>query len=39
MQIEFIENIKPKIDEYSDKNIILGGDFNTYLNIELDKKG
>ena len=39
LQINFIENIKSKIDEYSDKNIILGGDLNTYLNIKLDKKG
>ena len=38
-QINFIENIKPKIDEYSDQNIIIGGDLNTYLDIELDKKG
>ena len=28
-----------KIEEYSDMNIILGGDLNTYLNINLDKKG
>ena len=39
LQMNFIENIKSKIDEYSDKNIILGGDLNTYLNIKLDKKG
>ena len=38
-QLNFIENIKPKIDEYSDKNIIIGGDLNTYLDINLDKKG
>ena len=38
-QINFIQNIKEKIDEYSGQNLILGGDYNTYLNIELDKKG
>ena len=30
-QINFIENIKPKKDEYSDQNIIIGGDLNTHL--------
>ena len=25
------------MDKYSDQNIILGGEYNTYLNIELDK--
>ena len=34
-----MQNIKPKIDEYSDKNIFLGGDINTYLDINLTKKG
>ena len=27
------------IDTYSDQNIIIGGDFNTYLNNKFDKKG
>ena len=27
------------ITNFSDKNIILGGDLNTYLDINLDKKG
>ena len=35
----FLSNIKTVIDDYSDCNIILGGDLNTYLNINLDKKG
>lgn len=35
-QIDLIEHIRPKIEEYSDQNIILA-DFNTCLNIELDK--
>ena len=38
-QIEFLEMIKKKLDEHGDKNIILGGDLNTYLNVNLDKKG
>ena len=38
-QLSFIENIRPKIEEFGDKNIILGGDLNTYIDIKRDKKG
>ena len=38
-QINFLNSIKDKIEEHGDKNIILGGDLNTYLNIEIDKRG
>ena len=38
-QNSFLSNIKSVIEDYSDSNIILGGDLNTYLNIDLDKKG
>jgi len=35
----FLNNIKTIIEEYSDNNLIIGGDFNTCLNSNLDKKG
>ena len=35
----FLENIKSKIEEYSNINMIIGGDLNTYLDVKLDKKG
>ena len=38
-QNQFLETIKSKLDDYSDKNLIIGGDFNTYLDIKLGKKG
>ena len=38
-QLEFISHLKSELDEYSGNNILLGGDFNTYLNPVLDKKG
>ena len=39
MQHEFSRNLKNLLDEYCDKALIIGGDFNTYLNTSLDKKG
>ena len=38
-QNNFFDYLYEVIDTYSDKNIIIGGDFNTYLNNTLDKKG
>ena len=38
-QNNFFDYLYEVIDTYSDKNIIIGGDFNTYLNNVLDKKG
>ena len=38
-QDTFFTSLYNIIDKYSDKNIIIGGDFNTYLNIKKDKKG
>ena len=38
-QDNFYNYIYEIIESYSDKNIIIGGDFNTYLNINLDKRG
>ena len=38
-QIDFLEVIRTKLEEHGDKNIIMGGDLNTYLNIKMDKKG
>ena len=38
-QTNFYTNLYEIVDSYSDKNIIIGGDLNTYLNIKLDKKG
>ena len=38
-QNDFYTSLYELIDFYSDKNIIIGGDLNTYLNIKIDKKG
>ena len=38
-QNTFYTSLYNIIDRYSDKSIIIGGDLNTYLNIEKDKKG
>ena len=38
-QDNFYNYIYEIVDTYSDQNIIIGGDFNTYLNNNLDKKG
>ena len=37
-QINFYNFIYEYINNYSDKNIILGGDLNTYLTIDLERK-
>ena len=39
MQINFLEFIQERLQEYADKNLIIGGDFNICLNPILDKKG
>ena len=38
-QLKFVNSLKRLIDQYSDKAIILGGDFNTYLDTSVDKMG
>ena len=38
-QDNFYKYLYEIIDTYSDKNILIGGDLNTYLNNNLDKKG
>lgn len=38
-QLEFLENLTCLISDYSDKNIIIGGDFNVCLDPDKDKKG
>ena len=38
-QKQFLETIKQHIENFSDKNIILAGDLNTYLNPTIDKQG
>ena len=37
-QTNLYSNLYEIVDSYSDKNIIIGGDLNTYLNIKLHKK-
>ena len=39
LQITFLTNLTEMVEKYSDKPLIIGGDFNTYLNPDLDKKG
>ena len=39
LQNEFLENIRVMVENNGDKNIVVGGDFNTCLNPEFDKKG
>ena len=38
-QNNFYNYLYELIETYSDKNIIIGGDLNTYLDIKMDKKG
>ena len=38
-QCSFIESLYEKWQPYQGENIILGGDFNTMLNSDLDKRG
>ena len=39
LQIEFLKYLSKKLEENANTNIIVGGDINTYLNTNLDKKG
>ena len=39
MQLNFLDFIQERLQEYADKNLIIGGDFNTCLNPVIDKKG
>ena len=38
-QLDFLIFIQNSLSEYIDKNLVIGGDFNTYLDMEKDKKG
>ena len=38
-QLLFLKNLQNLLDISSDNVIIIGGDFNTYLNVSIDKKG
>ena len=38
-QLLFLSNLKNIVDQYSNKALIIGGDFNTYLDVTLDKMG
>ena len=38
-QLLFLDEVKDKLMQYMGKTIITGGDFNTYINPKLDKKG
>ena len=38
-QLLFLSNLKNIVEQYSDKALIIGGDFNTCLDATLDKKG
>ena len=38
-QIDFLESIQNIIPEYSDKNLVIGGDLNVCLNPQIDKLG
>ena len=38
-QVQHLENIMALVNNYSDENVILGGDFNVCLNPEIDKIG
>ena len=39
LQNNFLNNLRQIIEENGDKTLLIGGDFNTYLNHNLDKKG
>lgn len=34
-----LEKIKTDVESYGEKNLVIAGDLNTYLNLSLDKKG
>ncbi len=37
-QLDFINFLKSHINKFDTENIIMGGDFNFYINPELDKQ-
>ena len=39
LQNNFLENLRIILENFTDKPLIIGGDFNTYLDSELDKRG
>ena len=39
LQMSFFSKLKEIVEKHSDKPLIIGGDFNTCLNPDLDKKG
>ena len=38
-QLDFLNDLKDALDNFSDKTLIIGGDFNTCLDPYVDKKG
>ena len=38
-QITFLEKLRSITEEYAEKKLLIGGDLNTYLNAQLDKRG
>ena len=38
-QLLFLKNLQNLLDICSDNAVIIGGDFNTYLNVSIVKKG
>ena len=38
-QLNFLQHFTDTLEQLDNKNLIIGGDLNTYLNPELDKKG
>lgn len=38
LQMSFLNQLTQNLDRYKDHSLILGGDFNTYLNPDLDKQ-
>ena len=38
-QLSFLLKLKNLVDQYIDKPLMIGGDFNTYLDVSLDKLG